>query len=55
MKWLNEIKGKLRAEEVISLSDVEIERALGPCVAGIELIKLAKEYRNRGVLTIRDI
>lgn len=54
MKWLNEIEGKLRAEQVTSLSDSEIERALGPCVAGKELVKLAKQYRDSGVLTTRD-
>ena len=54
-KWRNAIITKLRVERVNSLSDSEIERALGPCVAGIELMKLAKQYRDEGILTEQDI
>lgn len=54
-KWRNAIITKLRVERAISLSDSEIERVLGPCVAGIELVKLAKRYRDKGILTEQDI
>lgn len=54
-RWLNEIKGKLSAEGVTSLSDESIEKALSGCVASYELIKLAKKYRDDGILRIYEL
>ena len=54
-KWKNAIITKMRVERATSLSDSEIERTLGPCVAGDELIKLAKQYRDEGILIEQDI
>ncbi len=54
-KWRNAIITKLRVEKVTSLSDAELERVLKDCVAGIELMKLAKQYRDEGILTEQDI
>jgi len=54
-KWKNNIITKMRVERASSLSDSEIERVFNPCVAADELIKLAKQYRDEGILTEQDI
>lgn len=51
-KWLDQIVGKLQAEGATSLADFTLERIFKGCVAGHELIKLAKKYRDNGVLTM---
>lgn len=55
MEWLGSIIARLISEGAESLSDAELERCLGRCVGAIKLVPLAKEYRDKGVLTINNI
>ena len=44
---------KLIEKEVVNLSDAEITRAFGGCVGCDNLIQSAKEFRERGELTMQ--
>lgn len=49
-RWFKSIICKLSAEKATSLNDSELNRCLSRCVAGPKLIKLAKKYRESGLL-----
>lgn len=46
---------KMIEMKATSLSDKEIERCLGNCIASTKLIACAKKNRDAGILTIDDI
>lgn len=48
--WSEAIWGRLTAERVTSLSDVDLEASLGPCVCGPRLVEWAKALRDGGAL-----
>jgi len=52
MKWINTINSKIAAEELQSLDDASLEKCFRYCVAGVELTRLAKEYRDKGLITL---
>ena len=45
------IASKLRVENAKSLSDIELSRCLGGCVAPTKLMKFARQFINEGQLT----
>ena len=49
-KYLQQIIGKLAAENVTNFSDYNLEEALKGCVGAKFLIPLSKEYRDKGLL-----
>ncbi|WP_443190946.1 hypothetical protein [Pseudomonas indica] len=62
MNWLDDkprlraaALGKMRSDEAQDLSDAEIERCLGNCTAGMWLVRLVKELRASGEITLVDI
>lgn len=52
---LDAIVGALAAEEAADLSDGELERCLGGCVAGHRLVPFAKQARDWGRLAYSDV
>lgn len=51
---LKGIKSRFINERTKDLSDEEIKRTLGPCVAGTKLIKAATYLREKGELTLAN-
>lgn len=49
------IRGVLSARGVNELSDAELERALGPCIAGPTLVQVARQMRDAGLLTAEQV
>jgi hypothetical protein len=54
-KYRDGIVGKLAAERIGSLSDAEIDRALGPCVCGDFLTACTKHARDAGSLQFSEV
>ena len=49
-RYLSAIAGRMVADNAVDTSDAEIERTLGPCVLGPNLIPMAKRLRDSGEL-----
>jgi hypothetical protein len=47
--YLEQIRGRLAAENTRDDSDPTLARVLGPCVCGHWLVPVAKQLRNDGV------
>jgi len=54
MSWLPRIIGKMKEMKAVDISDEEIQRSLGECVAGRRLVEFAKVFRNAGFLNLRS-
>jgi hypothetical protein len=49
-QFIDDMVGRLVADQVQEFSDAEFERSLGPCIAGAQLVSAAKKLRDVGVL-----
>lgn len=55
MELKNRIVNKLKEQQATSLSNKELRRCLGNCIATKKLIFYAKRFRDSEILTIEDI
>jgi len=54
-KYVKQLIKKLRAEGAKDLGDKEIERCFGECVASLGVIRMAKQARDKGLITEGDL